>query len=311
MGGGAALHCIEPAKRFTAGCVGAEPVHRLGGERDEPTVAERSRGPVDEPRRSMVTAVPNAAGNRLAHRARGIASARRRRDSPMRDAIAASGTDPLDRHVRARHRRRLQRVGFGRSDDDPRRRLVEEVDVDAARTSKPHSTKRLPSRRRTARAAVGDVVDTDHQRRRRRARARRRAPSRAPRGRHGRTDARDACTLASTRGAGRSPIEVVDEAEHADDRRRVDVVARGLVVEADVAADDRDAERPARLGHAVDRLGELPHHLGMLGVAEVEAVDERERPRARRRRGSQPPRRRPARCRAAGRRRTSDGCRRW
>ena len=33
----------------------------------------------------------------------------------------------------------------------------------------------------------------------------------------------------------------------------------------------------ARLGHAVDDLGELPHHLGVLGVAEVEAVDERAR----------------------------------
>ena len=65
--------------------------------------------------------------------------------------------------------------------------------------------------------------------------------------------------------------------EHADDRRGVDVAAPALVVEADVAADDRDAEGPARLGHAVDRLGQLPHHLGVLGVAEVEAVDERQR----------------------------------
>ena len=38
------------------------------------------------------------------------------------------------------------------------------------------------------------------------------------------------------------------------------------------------AERRAGLGHAVDDLGELPHHLGMLGVAEVQAVDEGERP---------------------------------
>ena len=52
---------------------------------------------------------------------------------------------------------------------------------------------------------------------------------------------------------------------------------RRLVVEADVAADDRDAERAARLAHAVDGLGQLPHHLGVLGVAEVQAVDERER----------------------------------
>ena len=50
-----------------------------------------------------------------------------------------------------------------------------------------------------------------------------------------------------------------------------------LVVEAHVAADDRQPERLARLGDALDDLGERPHHLGMLGVAEVEAVDERER----------------------------------
>ena len=53
-----------------------------------------------------------------------------------------------------------------------------------------------------------------------------------------------------------------------------------LVVEADVAADDRDAEGAARLGHAVDGLGQLPHHLGVLGVAEVEAVDDGQRPGA-------------------------------
>ena len=43
---------------------------------------------------------------------------------------------------------------------------------------------------------------------------------------------------------------------------------------------DGDAEGPARLGHAVDRLGQLPHHLGVLGVAEVQAVDDGERPGA-------------------------------
>ena len=52
-----------------------------------------------------------------------------------------------------------------------------------------------------------------------------------------------------------------------------------LVVEADVAAHHRQAEGAARLGHPVDGLRELPHHLGVLRVAEVQAVDERERPR--------------------------------
>ena len=54
--------------------------------------------------------------------------------------------------------------------------------------------------------------------------------------------------------------------------RGVDVAPVRLVVEAHVATDDGYAERPARVAHAVDDFGELPHHLGMLGVAEVEAV---------------------------------------
>ena len=85
---------------------------------------------------------------------------------------------------------------------------------------------------------------------------------------------------ASSRDAGRRGAQVVDQAEHADDRRRVDVGAARRVVEGDVAADHRDPERFARLAHPVDHLGELPHHLGVLRVAEVEAVHERERPRA-------------------------------
>ena len=83
------------------------------------------------------------------------------------------------------------------------------------------------------------------------------------------------------RGARRAIAQLVDQPEHADDRRRVDVGAARRVVEADVAADDRDAERLARFAHPVDDLGELPHHFGVLGIPEVEAVHERERPRAR------------------------------
>ena len=79
----------------------------------------------------------------------------------------------------------------------------------------------------------------------------------------------------------RAAIEPVDQTEHADDGRRVDVAAAALVVEAHVTAHHGQVERPTRLRHAVDRLRELPHHLRVLGVAEVEAVDERDRERAR------------------------------
>ena len=54
-------------------------------------------------------------------------------------------------------------------------------------------------------------------------------------------------------------------------------LAVGLVVEADVAAGDRDVERPAGRAHALDRARELPHDLGPLRVAEVEAVGRADR----------------------------------
>ena len=66
-------------------------------------------------------------------------------------------------------------------------------------------------------------------------------------------------------------------ADHADDRRRVDRAAAALVVERDVAADDRDAERAAGVGEAGDRAGELPGDVRLLGVAEVQAVRQPER----------------------------------
>jgi hypothetical protein len=50
-----------------------------------------------------------------------------------------------------------------------------------------------------------------------------------------------------------------------------------VVVERDVAGDDGNAERLAGSGHAFDRLGQLPRDLGLLRVAEVEAVGDRER----------------------------------
>ena len=70
---------------------------------------------------------------------------------------------------------------------------------------------------------------------------------------------------------------VVDQADAADDRRRVDRPAVGLVVEGDVARDDGNAERLTGARHALDGLGELPGDLRLLRVSEVEAVGQRER----------------------------------
>ena len=82
------------------------------------------------------------------------------------------------------------------------------------------------------------------------------------------------------RGPRGAAAQVVHHPQQADDRCRVDVATRRLVVEAHVAADDRDAEGPTGPTQAVDGLGELPHHLGVLGIAEVEAVDDGQGPGA-------------------------------
>ena len=99
-----------------------------------------------------------------------------------------------------------------------------------------------------------------------------------------RTDEHEAVAVAQGRRR-RHRLELLDQADHTDDWGGVDVATARLVVEADVAADDREVERHARLAHPVDHLRELPHHLGVLGVAEVQAVHERawcSRPRTRR-----------------------------
>ncbi len=78
----------------------------------------------------------------------------------------------------------------------------------------------------------------------------------------------------------RTTRDVLDDTEHGDDRGRQDRCLAGLVVEADVAARDRDAELEAGVLEATAGLGELPHHGRVLGRAEVEAVGDRQWPGA-------------------------------
>src|SRR5260370_34822973 len=65
---------------------------------------------------------------------------------------------------------------------------------------------------------------------------------------------------------------VVEDAEDADDRRGVDGFAESLIVKADVAAGDRRAEGSAGFGETVGGFAELPHHFGLFGAAEGEAI---------------------------------------
>ena len=76
------------------------------------------------------------------------------------------------------------------------------------------------------------------------------------------------------------PRRILQQPDDADDRRRIDRAAVGLVVEADVAAGNRHVERAARLGDSLDRLDQLPHDLGPLWIAEVQAVGRADRDRA-------------------------------
>src|SRR6267154_453400 len=66
--------------------------------------------------------------------------------------------------------------------------------------------------------------------------------------------------------------DVVENAENADDRRRVDRLAERLVVKANVATGDRRAESVASFGEAGDGLRKLPHHFGLFGTPKIEAI---------------------------------------
>ncbi len=74
---------------------------------------------------------------------------------------------------------------------------------------------------------------------------------------------------------------VGDKPDAAHDGSRVDGPSLGLVVERDVAGDDRDSKRLAGDGDALDRLGQLPGDLGPLRIAKVETVGDGERLTAR------------------------------
>ena len=73
---------------------------------------------------------------------------------------------------------------------------------------------------------------------------------------------------------------MLEHADHADDRRRIDRAAVGLIVEAHVAAGNRHVERAAGGRDPLDGFRELPHDRRPLGVSEIQAVGRAARPRA-------------------------------
>ena len=75
--------------------------------------------------------------------------------------------------------------------------------------------------------------------------------------------------------------DVGDHPDRADRGRRQDAAAGALVVERDVAGDDREVERATGFADALHAADELPHHLGLFRIAEVEVVGHRARQGAR------------------------------
>src|SRR6267378_2392798 len=69
--------------------------------------------------------------------------------------------------------------------------------------------------------------------------------------------------------------------DHPDDRSRIDGAGRALVVERDIAASHRRAERSAGVGDAAARLAELIENGGSLGIAEIETIGDAEWPGSR------------------------------
>src|ERR1700687_4821537 len=72
-------------------------------------------------------------------------------------------------------------------------------------------------------------------------------------------------------------IDVLQKPDHRNGRGRGNRGALGLVVETDVAADDRHVQGVARVANAAHRFAELPHDLRLLWIAEIQAIGDTQR----------------------------------
>src|SRR5690242_3547628 len=74
--------------------------------------------------------------------------------------------------------------------------------------------------------------------------------------------------------------DIIKFSEHADHRARINGAIRALVVEADISARHRSLQRSACIADASDRFSELPEHLRLPRISEVQAVCDGNGPRA-------------------------------
>src|SRR6267143_3192137 len=66
--------------------------------------------------------------------------------------------------------------------------------------------------------------------------------------------------------------QILQFSQHANDRGGEDRACRAFVIEADIAARYRGPERPACVANSSHRFLELPEHLRLLGIPEVQAI---------------------------------------
>ena len=77
--------------------------------------------------------------------------------------------------------------------------------------------------------------------------------------------------------AGDPILDSGQQSDHADRGGGVDGAGGALIVERDVSAGDRSAERAAGIRNAPGSLAELEEHLGLFRVAEVQAIGDAQR----------------------------------
>jgi len=69
---------------------------------------------------------------------------------------------------------------------------------------------------------------------------------------------------------------VRDHADAADGGSRRNPGAPRLVIERDIAGNDREIQRPRRFANAFETADELAHDLGLFGIAEIEIIGQRQ-----------------------------------
>ena len=83
-----------------------------------------------------------------------------------------------------------------------------------------------------------------------------------------------------TKHSGHQFDSLFDFAHHPDHRSWMDRPGRRLIVETDISARHRQIKRPARLGHSLHSLTQLPENLRIVRISIVQIIGQPERHRS-------------------------------